>query len=604
MARRTLFAGTAFRPLRLLALSAIGFAPLSASAFDVRLDGVSQDDPLYESLSASSLIFQAKAEGITGGQDLLAAAQADYKRLVGLLYEAGYFGPNIRIRLDGREAADISPFADVSNVNTIVLTVKPGPQFRFGTARVTPIAPDTELPETFAAGEPASVSAIQDAAVAAIDGWRDKGHAKADVAGQTIVADHRSSELDAEVVITPGRELTFGRLIYDGGSSVKADRVHKIADLPTGERFDPAEARRAATRLRRTGTFRAVDLKESEESNPDGSLDMRLSLVDDKKRRVGFGAELESRDGLSLSAFWLHRNFLGGAEKLRFDVSIDNIGAQNGGTDFRIGTLYTRPATLESNTDLTFGVEIKQEDEPLYLIRQIGTVASLRRVHSERFETEIGMAIFVSEVEDNFGSRDFTVYGVPVRAKYDARDEITNPTRGYYLAATAFPYLGFSDAANAVLISGDARIYQGFGFDNQVIAAARIQVGSIIGPSIRETPPDLLFFSGGGGTVRGQPYQSNFVSVGGIDSGGLSFLGISGELRVKVTQQISAVAFYDAGFVGETSDIWGAGNWHAGAGLGARYNTGFGPLRVDLGVPVSGDTTGGPQLYIGIGHAF
>ena len=109
---------------------------------------------------------------------------------------------------------------------------------------------------------------------------------------------------------------------------------------------------------------------------------------------------------------------------LRFDFAIDNIGAQNGGTDFRIGTLYTRPATINANTDLSVGFELKQEDEPLYLIRQVGTVVSLRRVVSERFETEIGMAVFVSEVEDNFGNRDFTIYGVPMRAKYDARDNI------------------------------------------------------------------------------------------------------------------------------------------------------------------------------------
>lgn len=578
--------------------------PSVASAFEVRLSGLPADSPLQESLSNASLVFQAQREDITAGQDIVAAAQADYKRLIGVLYEAGYFGPTIRIRIDGREAAEISPFANIQTVKTVTLTVTPGPQFRFGTAQVTPLAPDTELPEGFASDEPANVSVIQDAAIAAIDGWRAKGHAKADVAGQSIVADHRKAELDAEVKVAPGPELKFGKLIYQGGSEVRDHRVRRITDLPTGQRFDPEEARRAATRLRRTGTFRAVDLKEAETPNPDGTLDMLLTLVDDKKRRIGFGAELESRDGLSLSAFWLHRNLLGGAERLRFDFAIDNIGAQNGGTDFRIGTLYTRPATINANTDLSVGFELKQEDEPLYLIRQVGTVVSLRRVVSERFETEIGMAVFVSEVEDNFGNRDFTIYGVPMRAKYDARDNIVDPTRGYYLGATAFPYLGYSDAKHGVLLSGDARFYRGFGFDNRVIAAARIQVGSIIGPSISETPPDLLFFSGGGGTVRGQPYQSNFVSVGGIDSGGLSFLGLSGELRVKVAEQISAVAFYDAGFVGETSDIWGSGNFHAGAGLGARYNTGFGPLRVDLGYPVAGDTSGGPQLYIGIGHAF
>jgi len=592
------------RKFRFVCLLSTLFLPGFASAFEARLSGVPEEDPLFSSLTSSSLVFQAQQDSVTDGQDIVAAAQADYKRLIGTLYAAGYFGPSIRIRIDGREAADLSPFANLTSIRQIVLEVETGPHFKFGTAQVAPVAPDTELPETFASGEPASIAAIQDAAVAAVDGWRAKGHAKADIKDQSITANHRTAELDAEVAIDPGPELTFGNLIYQGGSDVRESRVHRITNLPTGERFDPEEARRAATRLRRTGTFRAVDLREAETPNPDGSLDMVLTLVDDRKRRIGFGAELESSDGLSLSAYWLHRNLRGGAERLRFDASIENIGAQSGGTNFRIGTLYSRPATFEADTELTVGFEIKQEDEPLYFLRQVGTTVGLRRVHSERFETEIGLGVFISEVDDNFGVRDFSIYGVPFRVKYDARDNIADPTRGYYLGATAFPYLGYSDATNALYVTGDARFYRGFGMDNRVIAAARVQIGSIIGPTIRETPPDLLFFSGGGGTVRGQPYQSNFVSVGGIDSGGLSFLGLSGELRVKVAQQISAVAFYDAGFVGETADPTGPGNFHAGAGLGARYNTGFGPLRVDLGLPVSGDTTGGPQLYIGIGHAF
>ena len=94
------------------------------------------------------------------------------------------------------------------------------------------------------------------------------------------------------------------------------------------------------------------------------------------------------------------------------------------------------------------------------------------------------------------------------------------------------------------------------------------------------------------------------MTVNGNRSGGLSFVGLSGELRVKTTSAISAVAFYDAGFVGETSNFSGAGNWQSGAGVGIRYHTSIGPIRVDVGWPVSGDTSGGTQLYIGIGQAF
>ncbi len=591
--------------VRLLAtLAAFGLSVSTADAFDVNFRTSGGDEALDARLQASSLVTAAKAEGTTEGQDIVAAAQSDYKRLIGVLYRAGYFGPTISIKVNGQEAADISPFAQIRTVSNVSIAVTPGNKFRFGQTQIAPITPETELPEEFAPAAAADLGAIEGAARAAVSGWRDRGHAKAKVSDQNISADHRNSELDVDVKVDPGPELAFGELIYKGQSAVRSERVREIADLPTGSRFDPEIVDEVSARLRRTETFRTVDLREAEEANPDDTLDMELALVDSAPRRIGAGAELESSEGLSLSAFWLHRNLLGGAEKLRFDAEIENIGGDSAGLNYRLGTIYSRPATFNSNTALVVGAEIKQEDEDLYFLRQIGASVGYKRIVSERLETSAALTTFHSHVRDNFGDRTFQAIGIRAGAKLDRRDVITNPTRGYFIQATAFPYAGFSETEPALFLEGDFRAYHGFGADNRLIAAGRIQVGSILGPSLRGTPPDLLFKSGGGGTVRGQPYQSGFVTVNGIESGGLSFLGISTEARIKITDTISTVAFFDGGFVGETSNIFGDGSFHSGAGIGVRYNTGFGPIRLDLGAPVSGNTGDGIQLYIGIGHAF
>ena len=115
----------------------------------------------------------------------------------------------------------------------------------------------------------------------------------------------------------------------------------------------------------------------------------------------------------------------------------------------------------------------------------------------------------------------------------------------------------------------------------------------------------MLFFSGGAGTVRGQGYQSLAVDLGGgLTAGGRSFIGASAELRAKVTDVWSVVAFYDAGFIGEESFADGNGDWHFGAGLGVRYNTGIGPIRLDLATPVGAGSGSNIEFYIGIGQAF
>ncbi len=88
-----------------------------------------------------------------------------------------------------------------------------------------------------------------------------------------------------------------------------------------------------------------------------------------------------------------------------------------------------------------------------------------------------------------------------------------------------------------------------------------------------------------------------------VPMGGASFAAVSAELRASVTSTIGVVAFYDAGFVGMTGGF-GAGEWHAGAGVGLRYDTGIGPIRLDLAVPVAGATGDGLQIYLGIGQSF
>ena len=85
--------------------------------------------------------------------------------------------------------------------------------------------------------------------------------------------------------------------------------------------------------------------------------------------------------------------------------------------------------------------------------------------------------------------------------------------------------------------------------------------------------------------------------------GGQAFLAASAEIRVKATSTIGVVGFADIGRV-DPQDFFDGGDWHAGAGLGLRYHTGFGPIRLDVAAPVGGNTGDGVQFYIGIGQAF
>jgi translocation and assembly module TamA len=137
------------------------------------------------------------------------------------------------------------------------------------------------------------------------------------------------------------------------------------------------------------------------------------------------------------------------------------------------------------------------------------------------------------------------------------------------------------------------------------VAAGRAAIGSIVGASLQEVPADRRFYAGGGGSVRGYAYQGiGPKAADGQPIGGLSWFETSIEMRYRVTDTIGIVPFVDAGTV-STKQFPDFADVKVGAGVGLRYITPFGPLRVDAAVPLNrgpGDPRFG--IYAGIGQAF
>lgn len=591
---------------RIVTVAALCAASVAAAA-DLRILGVPEDSDLYDAIARGSLLVEQTNEGVSPSpQEVVAAAQADYGRLLAVLYDEGHFGPVIKITLDGVDAAAIPPVQPPRAVGQAVISVTPGPKFTFGPTQISPLAPDTDVPEAFAQGQTARLSVLKDTVAAGIEGWREEGHAKAALADQQLTARHTDRTIRASLRLAPGPRLRFGALDVVGNENVRTDRIVEIAGLPTGAVFSPTELRRAQARLRRTGAFNAAALIEAERIGPDDTLPITAQITEAAPRRFGFGAELATVEGLTLSAFWLHRNLLGGAEQLRIEAEVDGIGGTSGGTDYRLGVRFERPATFNADTDFYALAEIEQLDEVNFFSRQIDLEAGIERIANENRTYRLGLGLRRAETEDAFGTNRYTLLTLPLGAQFDYRDDKFDATSGYFIDASVMPFVALSGADNGVRALLDARYYRTFGTARPVTLAFRGQLGSVYGPDLSVAPADYLFYSGGGGTVRGQPYQALGVDLGGGQTvGGRSFVALAAEARVKVTDTIGAVGFVDAGYIGAEEFYDGSGEWHSGAGFGVRYATGLGPIRLDVAVPTSGpETDENFQVYIGIGQAF
>jgi translocation and assembly module TamA len=305
---------------------------------------------------------------------------------------------------------------------------------------------------------------------------------------------------------------------------------------------------------------------------------------------------------------WLHRNLFGGAERLTLNGEIRNIGVQSGGIDYGLGLTLDRPATFTPDTTLGFGAQYEHLDEVDFVSDGFDVAVSLTQVFSEALTAQAGFGYEYADVTDASGSSVFQSLSLPVGVTWDKRDARTEAAKGFYLEAEAKPFLGFGITDSGMRLTGDLRGYRAAG--ERLVFAGRLQAAAILGASLAGTPRDDLFYSGGGGTVRGQPYQSLGVYVlqdallNPFKTGGTYYVAGSVEARLKVSNTIGLVGFLDAGQVDVDGFFTGAGNWHAGAGLGVRYATGVGPIRLDLAVPVGGSTGDGLQIYLGLGQAF
>jgi translocation and assembly module TamA len=600
-------------PVR-LTLSAACLVLLSqtVAAQEVLIEVAGNDPAVQAMIRRDSLTFTLSDVAPGSAQDYVAAARSDYRRILTGLYSLAHYGGTISILLDGREAADVAPLDSPARIGTIRIIVDPGPLFTFGQTSVSPVPPGTILPTAFAAGQTASADVIETAVQAGVESWRDAGHAKAAPSAQQITAQHTNDELDVAVTLDPGPRLTFGNVVVTGNTDVRTERILAIAGFPSGQVFSPATIENTAARLRRTEAFSSVAVIPSEDIGPGNTLDYEIQVSEMLPRRIGFGAEISSLDGLSLTAFWKHRNLLGGAETLEFDFEATGLGSWSlDGIDLLLEATFGRPSTFRADLDFEIAGVIARLDEPDFLLEFVGAGVGFTRFATPQLTYEAQIFIVTARQTTILGQVDYTLFTLPLQATLDRRDNPFNATSGYYLDLEATPFTAFGASSNGSRFYADARYYQPLG--SRLTLAARGQFGSLVGASVVDAPSDFLFYSGGSDTVRGWPYNSLGVTTEvdldgetvAFASGGASLAGAQLEARFNVTDNIGVVGFYDFAYVDAEPYPTQDAGFQAGTGIGARYNTPVGPIRVDLATPASGSRAfKSLEFYIGVGQAF
>ena len=582
---------------------------------DLQIDG--GDEIVETTIKSASELWRGRDSPVGGSAGVISRARGDYTRILAALYNSGYYGGSISIRLLGEQAAELPVGADFPSGSRINISVTTGAPYIFGRAEVAGAAPATDnrndqVPSFadvgFAAGFPAEAGAVGKAAKLARDGWRQQGHALAKIIDRSATANHPDNELNVQIDVDPGQRATYGALEVSGTERMDPDFVAQQTGLKPGQEFDPDDLDKAKKRLDRLGVFSTQKLEEGTTLGPDGRLPMMLTLKERKLRRIGAGATISSIDGIGLETFWLHRNLFGRAERLRLDAKVSGLGTtfDYQKFDYNFGAAFTKPGVFTPDTDLNFKLYATREVYDDYTETFAGGTVFLTHYFSDRFTINGGGFSEYYEYENDGVTQDFITIGLDASVIYDTRDSALDPTSGFYVSSELKPFYELNYQNVGVRTQSEARGYLALGNDARSVLAARMLVGSVAGPSRDETPDNLLFFAGGGGSVRGYGFHNiGIVEADGDVTGGRSKIEGSIEARVKVTENFGVVAFADAAIILANSLPSFDEELKSGVGLGVRYYTGLGPIRLDVAIPLNrGPDDPSFGIYAGIGQAF
>ncbi len=406
----------------------------------------------------------------------------------------------------------------------------------------------------------------------------------------------------AEVVfkIDRGDKADFGPTTVQGNEDVDTEVVLRQVSWREGRCFRIAKVNETRENLRQTQLFSVVSLTYPEVAGPEGEVPMTVGVTERAFRTIRAGASFGSDVGFGVQGGWQHRNLWGGAEKLDVDVAFGQEEQELNGT-------LRLPAFGHDKQDLVLEGGLSTETRDAYDARTVEAVARLERKLARRWKGSLGVGARYTETQDALGENQYGLVFVPGTLEYDGRDSVLDPRKGIYASAGVTPYTEtFGDGGQFVKSQLTVQGYLSAPVALSPTLALKLSGGMIYGAEGVDVPADVRFYAGGGGSVRGYGYQTLGPRVNNTPVGGSSFVVGSAEVRARWSETVGGVAFVDAGNVYDDSFPARVDSMYVGAGVGARYYTAIGPIRLDVAVPLNGEDIGaeGYAVYVSIGQSF
>ena len=586
--------------------------PAAAIRYRVTVSGLAElglDDE-FRGLSA---LWQHRGEETNLAQ--LSRRIAEDRDLVDqLLRSVGHYGGNVRI--------GVEPPAAGQAESQVRVTAEPGPLYRFAQIRILPPddAPGAADPARIVGrllplreGDAVEAARVQSAEQALPTRLADAGYPFPRIGALDIVIDHATRDASLTQTVDLGRRGVFGSIrIDDHVRGMDAAHVALLARFKPGDRYSNAGREDLRRALVQTGLFGALTIRPVEaEVREDGSqaVDLEISTEAAPPRTIALAGGFSTGQGFRAEGSWSHRNLFpveGGFTARAVAAEREQVAQ----VELRKRNFGQRDRSFLVSGGLSAARQFAFDSQT------VGISAALAResniIWQKDWTWSVGAQLLLSSQRDfalprSVARGTFGVLAFPSSLTWDRSDDLLNPSRGFRLTTRLSPEVTLRGRSNFNYLKAqfEATAYQPVG---PLVLAGRFHIGSIVGAERGVIAPDRRFYAGGGGSVRGYVFQGvgprnpDNVPIGGNS---LSELAVEARYRFQALgQDLGLVAFVDAGEV-STGTTPAFDRLSVGAGVGARFYTGFGPVRVDVATPINPQPND-PRIvfYVSIGQAF
>jgi outer membrane protein insertion porin family len=512
----------------------------------------------------------------------------------------------------------------------IHVKVTEGLQHRVGQVAVegTVLFPETEIRKllTLKPGAVYNQEGLQEDLRLMKEYYGDRGYINAEVTPDTQL-DPDTKRVDVTYHITEHELVYINRIDVQGNLHTKDVVVRRELRVYPGEAFDGKKIHKSIDRLYNLGYFEevAVDTEPTAAANKE---DLVVKVKETKTGSFSFGGGFSSVDRLMGLVELEQRNFditnfprfTGAGQDLLLRVEVGTVRRY-------FDVAFTEPWIF--GYPLSFGVDVfnrtrlrSQHLGFAYEEERRGGGVRFGKEFFDLLKVNTSYQFFQTEISDvpseaspdlraEEGRSDVSVLGVDVAA--DWRNSRFDPTQGLYLSSSAdLAGDGLGGDEDFYRVQGGASHYLPHG--DRFVFESRLRAGLVneYGDS-SDVPIFERFFAGGSNTIRG--FRERRVgptdpSTNDPIGGETILVGTLEEVLTVIKDErgrsiLRASVFYDVGNVWRRLNDFGT-SFKSGAGVGARVNTPIGPVRLDVGFPVSGlgDEKRKARLHFNVSRSF